>query len=168
MLFGLLLAYIINYAFYFTSGSVQWRFPLLFQLVFAIYILAATPWLPDSPRWLLRHEKSPDRGIAVLAKLRNTTPDNAAVRAEADDILQVIALEAESEGSWMDLVRDGGLKTNKRFMLALGIQCQYLFSVERNLTDRSQSCNSCRASTLSLTTHQLFSKAVSACPVGCL
>lgn len=125
MLFGLLLAYIVNYGFYFTHSSVQWRFPLLFQLIFAIYILCVTPWLPDSPRWLLRHDKSPEQGFLVLSKLRNRPLEDPIVRAEADDIMEAIELENKEEGTWMDLFRDGGLKTDKRFYLALGIQCEY-------------------------------------------
>ncbi|KAL1301941.1 hypothetical protein AAFC00_002400 [Neodothiora populina] len=122
MLFGLMLAYIINYGFYFTHDSIQWRFPLLFQLVFAAYILCLTPFLPDSPRWLLRHDDSSERGLLVLANLRNKTIDDLTVRKEADDIIEAIELESRVEGSWMDLFRDGGLQTNKRFYLALGIQ----------------------------------------------
>lgn len=50
MLFRLMLAYWINYGLYFHPGDVQWRFPLLFQLVFAVYICLVTPFLPDTPR----------------------------------------------------------------------------------------------------------------------
>lgn len=122
MLFGLLVAYIVNYGFYFTHSSIQWRFPLLFQLVFAAYILIVTPWLPDSPRWLMRHETSSDKGEQVLAKLRNRPMDDPSVRAEVKDILEAIEIESKEEGSWMDLFRDGGIRANKRFYLALGIQ----------------------------------------------
>lgn len=122
MLGGLMLAYIINYGMYFHPGSVQWRFPLLFQLVFAAYILIVTPWLPDSPRWLLRHESSPERGMEVLCKLRNLPATDPIVSGEADAIMQAIEIESKEEGSWMDLFRDGGIAANKRFYLALGIQ----------------------------------------------
>ena len=122
MLGGLMLAYIINYGMYFSHGSVQWRFPLLFQLVFCGYILLVTPWLPDTPRWLMRHESSPHRGEQVLSKLRNRPLDDPAVRQEADAILEAIKIEAKEEGSWTDLFRDGGIAANKRFYLALGIQ----------------------------------------------
>ena len=122
MLGGLMLAYIINYGMYFRSGNVQWRFPLLFQLVFCAYILAVTPWLPDTPRWLMRHEASPVRGQEVLCKLRNKPMDDPEVRAESNAILEAIEIESREEGSWMDLFRDGGIAANKRFYLALGIQ----------------------------------------------
>lgn len=65
MLFGLMIAYWINYAFFFYDGQVQWRFPLLFQCVFAIYVILVTMFMPETPRWLMRHEASPTRGIEV-------------------------------------------------------------------------------------------------------
>jgi hypothetical protein len=117
-----MLAYWINYGFYFHPGSVQWRFPLLFQLIFAVYIVIVTPFLPDTPRWLMRHDPSPDRGIVVLTKLRNRPPDHEDVRIEAGEIQEAIAIEAKEEGSWMDLFRDNGISAHKRFYLALGIQ----------------------------------------------
>jgi hypothetical protein len=122
MLGGLMLAYIINYGMYFRHGSVQWRFPLLFQLVFAAYILLVTPWLPDTPRWLLRHESSPERGIEVLSKLRNRPADDLVVKKEVDAILHAIEIESKEEGTWGDLFKDNGIAANKRFYLALGIQ----------------------------------------------
>ncbi|KAI9685306.1 MAG: hypothetical protein M1822_004679 [Bathelium mastoideum] len=122
MLFGLMLAYWINYGFFFKNGSIQWRFPLLFQLVFAVFILILTPWLPDTPRWLMRHDGNPDNGLTVLSKLRNLPLDHPLIQKEGDEILQAIKLEAEEEGTWMDLFRSNGISAHKRFYLALGIQ----------------------------------------------
>ncbi|KAI0942746.1 hypothetical protein AcW1_003295 [Taiwanofungus camphoratus] len=122
MLGGLMLAYWINYGFYFHHSSVQWRFPLLFQCVFAVYIIIVTAFLPDSPRWLLRHDATPDRGTLVLAKLRNLPMDHPIVQREKKEILDAIELEAKEEGTWMDLFRDNGIMGNKRFYLSLAIQ----------------------------------------------
>ncbi|KAJ5813921.1 uncharacterized protein N7503_000671 [Penicillium pulvis] len=122
MLFGLMLAYWINYAFYFQPGQIQWRFPLLFQAIFAIYVLIVTPLLPDTPRWLMLHDSSPKRGVMVLAKLRDKPEDDLDVQKEKSDIMTAINIEAEEEGSWKSLFTDGGCAANKRFFLALGIQ----------------------------------------------
>ncbi|KAJ5281389.1 hypothetical protein N7478_006761 [Penicillium angulare] len=122
MLFGLMLAYWINYAFYFQPGQVQWRFPLTFQALFAIYVLIVTPFLPDTPRWLMLHEPSSERGTIVLAKLRNKPEHDPVVQSERSDIMTAINIEAEEEGSWKSLFTDGGCAVNKRFFLALGIQ----------------------------------------------
>lgn len=46
MLLCLRLVYWINYAFYFHSGSIEWRFPLLFQAVFAPLLFLWRPFYP--------------------------------------------------------------------------------------------------------------------------
>ena len=142
LLFGLMLAYwmyvyskapcplrlqanrkpLSNYGFYFYKGSVQWRFPLLFQLVLAAYILILTPFLPDTPRWLMRHDETHERGLLVLSRLRNKAMNDPAVQEEADGIIEAIRIEAKEEGSWGDLFRSNGVQAHKRFYLALGIQ----------------------------------------------
>ena len=122
MLGGLMLAYWINYGMYFHPGSVQWRFPLLFQCVFSLYILVVTPFLPDTPRWLIRHDETADRGLAVLARLRGKSPDHPEVQEEKDEIVEAISIESKEEGSWTDLFKGHGISSHKRFYLALGIQ----------------------------------------------
>lgn len=122
MVFGLMLAYWINYGMYFYSGDVQWRFPLLFQCVFAVYILALTIFLPDTPRWLMRHDGNVDRGLLVLSRLRGVDIDHVIVQREKDDIMEAISIEAQEEGSWGDLFKDNGIAAHKRFYLAVGIQ----------------------------------------------
>ncbi len=121
MLFGLMIAYWINYGFFFVHSGAQWRFPLAFQLVFAIYIMAVAPFLPDTPRWLMRH-RSPAEGLAVLAKLRGRDEQDHTVQIEKDEIMEAIMIESKEEGSWSDLFRSNGISANKRFYLALGIQ----------------------------------------------
>ena len=41
----------LNYGVSFTGSDVVWRFPIAFQLVFAIIIIAGMLVLPESPRW---------------------------------------------------------------------------------------------------------------------
>lgn len=122
MLVGLMLAYWINYGFYFHAGPVQWRFPLLFQCIFTLYIVAVTLFLPDTPRWLLRHDKNSSRGIAVLARIRGIDVDNVEVQSEAEEILTAIRLEEKVESTWTDLFSSAGVRAHKRFYLAVGIQ----------------------------------------------
>jgi MFS family permease len=122
LLLGLMLAYWINYGFYFHEGSIQWRFPLLFQIVFAVYVIVITAFLPDTPRWLMLHESTPDRGLLVLSRLRSRPISDPVVQKEKEEILAAINLETNEEGTWMDLFRDGGCAANKRFYLALGAQ----------------------------------------------
>ncbi|KAK3386710.1 general substrate transporter [Podospora didyma] len=124
MLVGLALAYWINYGFYFHPGEAQWRVPLVFQCVFAAYILGVVPLLPDTPRWLAHYhgEKAPERGLAVLARLRGRSEEDEGVRREMAEIRAAVARESKEEGSWGDLFRSNGVSADKRFYLAVGIQ----------------------------------------------
>lgn len=122
MLGGLMLAYWINYGMSFHSGSVQWRFPLLFQCVFAVYIMAVAVWLPESPRWLAAHHPETDQALEVLSRLRNSKTDDIEVQAEMKGITDAIHIDAKEEGSWADLFKSNGISAHKRFYLALGIQ----------------------------------------------
>ena len=121
MLFGLMLAYWINYAFYFHLGGVQWRFPLLFQLLFALYICVVTPFLPDTPRWLMRHQRV-EEGLLVLSKLRGRSEDDVVVQQEKGEIMEAIRIESKEEGTWGDLFKSNGISANKRFYLAASLQ----------------------------------------------
>jgi MFS family permease len=122
MLFGLMLAYWINYAVYFRSGGFQWRFPLLFQCVFAVYIVCVTVWLPDTPRWLMKRDGVEGQGITILARLRGLDRNHEAVQKEKNEIMHAIAIESKEEGAWKDLFTNGGIAANKMFYLAVGIQ----------------------------------------------
>ena len=130
MLFGLMLAYWINYGFFYQQSSLQWRFPLAFQAVFAIYCIAVTIFLPDTPRWLLRYSSSPEKGVAVLARLRSKHVDDPDVQREKREILDAIEVENREEGTWLDLCRGSRISANKRFYLALGIQFMQQMSGE--------------------------------------
>ncbi|CAD6443796.1 f6ac02ca-40e5-4c42-9e60-8bdab14ebe0d [Sclerotinia trifoliorum] len=95
---------------------------LAFQCIFAVYILVVTVWLPDTPRWLIRHDGNEDRGLLVLASLKGVGIDDVGVQKEKEEIMGAIMIEEKEEGTWGDLFRDNGIKANKRFYLALGIQ----------------------------------------------
>lgn len=99
MLFGLMLAFSINYEVCFQNSDFQWRFAMLFQCVFAIYIAAVKIILQDTPRWLIRHEGPHDSGLVDLAKLRNMSSDHLLVHRTKDDIMEAIAIESKEEGT---------------------------------------------------------------------
>ena len=122
MIGGIVLTYWVNYAFYFYDGPVQWRFPLLFQAIFAVYVIIVTTFMPETPRWLIRHDPTPERGIEVLAKLRGLPRDHPVVMKEAKEIIEAIEIERDEEGSWLDLFKDHGISADKRVWLGIGIQ----------------------------------------------
>ena len=51
---GICTSYWVDFAFSFLEPSqITWRFPIAFQIVFALPILALIMPLPESPRWLI-------------------------------------------------------------------------------------------------------------------
>lgn len=129
-----MLAYGINYGVYFINSAFQWRFPLLFQCAFAVYIIALTVWLPGTPRWLMRYDGSPECGLVVLGKLSGLDEVHECIQREKGDIMEAIAIESKEEGTWGDLFRDNGIAAHKRFYLALGIQFMQQMTGNGNLT----------------------------------
>jgi hypothetical protein len=96
-----------------------------------VYILVLTVLLPDTPRWLMRHDGNEERGLLVLSALRGLDQSHEIVQKEKNEIMKAIAIESNKEGTWGDLFRDNGIAANKRFYLALGIQFMQQMSGRR-------------------------------------
>jgi MFS family permease len=63
---GIAIAYWIDFAFsWLEPSTVSWRFPIAFQMVFALPLLAFIMELPESPRWLLLKGKE-EEAISVV------------------------------------------------------------------------------------------------------
>lgn len=140
MIGGLVLTYWVNYAFYFYNSPVQWRFPLVFQGIFAVYVLCMATLIPETPRWLIRHDPTPERGIEVLAKLRGLPNDHPVVMKEAQEIIEAVEIERDEKGSWWELFQDhGGVSAHKRVWLGIGIQfMQQMTGASVNISGRVQ------------------------------
>jgi hypothetical protein len=51
-----MISYWIDLGFSFLEPStVSWRFPIAFQILLALLIVAVVPGLPESPRWCVKH-----------------------------------------------------------------------------------------------------------------
>jgi SP family galactose:H+ symporter-like MFS transporter len=92
---GILLAYVVDYAF---AKSEAWRWMFGISLVPAAIFAIGMYFLPESPRWLVRHG-DPTRARAILARIRATSN----VDAELKEIEQSFA-QSEQHGNWHDLL----------------------------------------------------------------
>lgn len=98
---GIMISYWLDFGFSFLDPNpVAWRFPIAFQIVFALIILLLILELPESPRWLVLkgHE---DEAMNVLAALSDLPPDDPYISSEFTAIKDTV-LEM-SRGSFSDL-----------------------------------------------------------------
>ncbi|KAJ3510847.1 hypothetical protein NLJ89_g4445 [Agrocybe chaxingu] len=115
----------MTYGFSFASGSIAWRFPIAFQLVFSFVLLSTVPWLPESPRWLLAHGHH-DEGVRVLVALEgaHATSKDEYIVNQRDSILEAVRAEQENAPTWQDIMkgRTGGTGMIQRLLLGAGTQ----------------------------------------------
>ena len=92
---GVFTAAWIDFGFYYvTSSSVNWRFPVAFQLIFPIFVLCSLHLLPESPRWLVKKGRV-DEAAQVFARLEDCEVNDPHVVAELT-IIQQSLTENES------------------------------------------------------------------------
>lgn len=65
--FGTLIAYWIDYGASYGPDDLVWRFPIAFQVIFAVFIIVPMFFLPESPRWLLSHQRIEDADKVISA-----------------------------------------------------------------------------------------------------
>ncbi|KAL1619685.1 hypothetical protein SLS54_006622 [Diplodia seriata] len=122
----------VTYGFSFVSGSPSWRVPLAFQFLFIIILFATTPWLPESPRWLIARGRI-DEADQILADLEALSIDDPYVITQSKDIQWAVNYEKENAVRWRDLLRgrtgnQGGTCTIRRLVLGMGTQAMQQLS----------------------------------------
>ncbi len=94
---------------------MAWRFPLAFQIVFCVFILAFIPGLPESPRWLILKGRE-DEAKEVLAALEDKEIDDNLVHQQFLEIKDTVV--EMSKGSFRDLFTMGKDRNLHRVILA--------------------------------------------------
>jgi MFS family permease len=87
--FGSLIAYWVDYGASFTNSNFVWQFPIAFQCIFAIPIFICMIWMPESPRWLLTHERY-EEAERTIAAIRGYEVDSHETKLERDVIVDSI------------------------------------------------------------------------------
>ncbi|KAJ5287295.1 hypothetical protein N7478_002981 [Penicillium angulare] len=90
---GLAVASWVNFGMFHTTGSVSWRFPIALQLVFLAIILSLTPWLPESPRYLIKKGRN-EEAIAIMARLMGLSETDDEVTKEITVIQSALERDA--------------------------------------------------------------------------
>lgn len=112
---GIMISYWIDLGFSFAPGSVAWRFPLAFQLVFCFFILAFVLSLPESPRWLILKGREAE-AKEVIAAIADVDHDDKFVANEFKAIKETV-LEM-SKGSFSELFARDHNRSLHRTILA--------------------------------------------------
>ncbi|KAK5136393.1 hypothetical protein LTR08_003519 [Meristemomyces frigidus] len=99
----------LTLGFSFAPKDVAWRFPLAFQIFFTLCIYAMCPFLPDSPRLLIRKGRY-EEANEVLAALEGhgATPDSPSVKAQFNIIKDILDREHLNTYSWRQLLSGRG------------------------------------------------------------
>jgi len=88
-----------------TADAVS-RFPIGFQIIFAIILIAGVLAFPESPRWLMKHGYR-ETAAELMARFHETTPDDEQVKADIAEIDKINALTEGSKLSWKEFLSNG-------------------------------------------------------------
>ncbi|KAL2859464.1 general substrate transporter [Aspergillus pseudodeflectus] len=116
---GFLVAQWLGYGCAFNKTEFSWRFPLAFQNLPGLILIAGIWFLEESPRWLMekdRHEEAKE----VLYRIRGNVPAET-VELEFREIRDVIAADrAVGNTSWKTIITKPSWR--KRLILGCGVQ----------------------------------------------
>ncbi|PSN70514.1 general substrate transporter [Corynespora cassiicola Philippines] len=113
----------------FGEGGSQWRIPVALQLVPCLIMVSLLQLTPESPRWLLMHDRTDEAHDALRRYLgKNLDHDDPEVIKELMSISGAIEIERRSQISFKEVVlrrdRSGHLK---RLLLGCGTQFMQQF-----------------------------------------
>ncbi|PBL02623.1 general substrate transporter [Armillaria gallica] len=92
MIEGALIAFGIMISFWANDSSVQWRFPISFQIFFALVMAVGVNFLPESPRWLIKVGRKAE-ALAVISALDDKPINDPEVRQTFKAINEAVELE---------------------------------------------------------------------------
>lgn len=125
--FGSMIAYWIDYGASYSPNNIidfSWRFPIAFQIVFGIVVFTGMFFLPESPRWLLAHDRH-EEGLQVIASLHGAPIDDPDVVLQKALILDSIAATSSAGKTPYKSLFTGGKTQHFRRML-LGASSQFM------------------------------------------
>ncbi|KAL3469934.1 general substrate transporter [Aspergillus californicus] len=113
---GTFIAYWVVFGLSYVNQSVQWRFPVALQILFALVVVAGAFLLPDSPRWFVMrgHDKE---ACEVLGKLKNLPPDSDEVLTDFNFMKADVELTRSSQAGFKALFTGGKTQEFQRMMV---------------------------------------------------
>ncbi|KAK9458417.1 general substrate transporter [Dipodascopsis uninucleata] len=123
-IFGFMISNWLTFGFYYLDGPISWRFPLAFQIVFCFIIYGICPFLPESPRLLIRKGRN-EEALHVLAKLegKDIPIEDEKVQNLYKTIVATFELEKAHSITWSDMLKGKApFGAVRRMILGMGMQ----------------------------------------------
>lgn len=115
-IFGVALSYWVDFGFYFVEGSASWRFPIAFQILFALFMMSVIFLMPESPRWLVKKNRI-EEAKEVFAVFAEVETNDTSVLAKIKEIKD-LSMKEDTGFSLKRLISFGPNKHFHRTMLA--------------------------------------------------
>ncbi|KAH7109652.1 high affinity glucose transporter [Dendryphion nanum] len=117
---GILIMFYISYGCSYIDGLAAFRVPWGLQMVPAILLFIGLLLLPESPRWLAKHDRWEEAHAVLTLVHGKGNPDDPFVRLEMEEIKQMIEFERQNS----DVTIGELFKPKMRNRLHIGISTQ--------------------------------------------
>ncbi|ODV77325.1 general substrate transporter [Suhomyces tanzawaensis NRRL Y-17324] len=118
---GTFIAYWLDFGLSYVDSSVSWRLPVAVQILFALFLLIGILKLPESPRWLIAHDRKPE-AFLILAALKDLAPEDDEIIAEATVIQDAVNRFARVQLSIKDVFSGGKSQHFQRILIGSSSQ----------------------------------------------
>ena len=121
IIIGVAIASWLCFATLYAESSMQWRFPVACQCLFAGLTVICALFVPETPRWLAKHGRK-EEAIQVIARLLDRGEDDEEVLGQLTEILDNIAAESNvEEPTWNEVFSNATRSRNlQRVLLGMG------------------------------------------------
>lgn len=104
---GIFIMFFIGYGCSFVNGPASFRLAWGLQFVPCVILMIGLPFLPRSPRWLAKKDRT-EEAIQTLARIQaKGNADDPLVVAEWDEITTVLAAERAAAPGWRKFFQNG-------------------------------------------------------------
>ncbi|ORY17422.1 general substrate transporter [Clohesyomyces aquaticus] len=82
------------------AGTISWRIPIWLQMIFSGMVLFASPFLPETPRWLIANDRH-EEALDTMAKYHGEgSRDNPIVQLEYKEMVEDISVTGSDKRWW--------------------------------------------------------------------
>jgi sugar porter (SP) family MFS transporter len=119
---GILVVYWINFWAMDLDSDLSWQLPTFLQIVILVPLFILTTIVPESPRWLLAHDRD-DAGKLVLANMTHRDPNDRLIINQAEILKETILLDlADKRSFFRDIYKSDEMQSCRRLWTSFGIQ----------------------------------------------